>query len=106
MLFVALPTGAGHVEVQHEQLGLLGAVARAHRAYQLGGRGPDAPHDAPRAARAQLHEVAYELAGAHVPQFHGAVVRRRDDEAVARLQAGYRRLVLVGACKGLYNNAL
>lgn len=98
MLFVALAAGAGHVEVEHEQLGLLGAVARAHGADELGGGGPDAPHHAARPARAQLHQVADELAGAHVPQLHGAVVRRRDHEPVARLQARYRRLVFVGPC--------
>lgn len=74
MLFVALATGAGHVEVEHQQLGLLGAVAGPDGAYELGGGGPDAPHDAARPTRPQLHQVADELAGAHVPQLDGAVV--------------------------------
>lgn len=36
----------GLVEVQHEELGLLGAVARAHGAHQLGGRRAQPPHHA------------------------------------------------------------
>lgn len=35
MLFVALAARAGHVEVEHEELGLLGAVAGPDRADQL-----------------------------------------------------------------------
>lgn len=74
MLIIALAARPGHVEVEHQQLGLLGAVAAADGADQLGGGGPDAPHHAARAARAQLHQVADELAGAHVPQLNRAVV--------------------------------
>lgn len=98
MLFVALPARAGHVEVEHEEFRLLGAVAGADRANEFGGGGADTPHYAAGTAGAELYQVAYELARAYVPQLHRAVVRGRDHEAVARLQTGHRRLVLVWPC--------
>lgn len=36
-----------HIKVQHQQLGLLGAVAAAHGAHELRVGGTDAPHDPP-----------------------------------------------------------
>lgn len=98
MLVVTLATGAGQVKVEHEQLGLLGAVARANGAHELGGRGPNTPHDAARPAGAQLHKVTDKFARLHVPKLHCAVVRRGHHESVARLEASHGRLVLVWTC--------
>lgn len=95
MLFITLPASTGHVEVEEEKLGLLGAVAGADGADQFGGGGSDAPYHAAGATRAQFHQVTDELASAHVPQLHCTVVRGCDHETVARLQASHRRLVLV-----------
>lgn len=97
MLFVALATCTGNVEVEDEEFGFLGAVARADGANELGGGGPDPPDDAPGAPGAQLHQVADKLTGTEVPELDGAIVGRRYHEAVARLQARHRRLVLVRA---------
>lgn len=74
LLFIASAACAGHVKVEDEKLSFLGAVARADGADELGGGGPDAPHHAAGAARAQLHQVTDELARVHVPQLHRAVV--------------------------------
>ncbi len=51
-----------HVEVQHHQLGLLGAVPGAHGAHQLGLVGADAPHHAAAAAALQRHQITDEVA--------------------------------------------
>lgn len=87
-----------HVEVQHQQLGLLGAVAAAHGTHQLGVGRADAPHHAAAAAALQRHQVADELARLQVPQLHRAVVRAGDDKVLVELQAGHGALVLVGTC--------
>lgn len=89
-----------HVKVQHQQLGLLGAVAAAHGAHQLGVGRADAPHHAAAAAALQRHQVADELARLQVPQLHRAVVRAGDDKVLVELQAGHGALVLVGTCGG------
>lgn len=88
-----------HVKVEHQQLGLLCAVAAAHRAHQLGVGGPDAPHHAPAASALQRHQVADELARLQVPQFDRAVVRAGDDEVLVELEARHGALVLVGTWK-------
>lgn len=98
MLFIALTTRTGDVEVEDEQFGLLRAVPGANCAYELGGRGADPPNDAAGPARGELDQVPDELAGADVPQLDGAVVGGRDHKAIAGLQAGHCRLVLVGPC--------
>lgn len=97
-----------HIKVQHQQLGLLCAVAAAHRAYQLGVGGPDAPHHAAAAAALQGHQVSDELARFQVPQFDRAVVRAGDDKVLVELEARHSALVLVGTWetqKGLVNMA-
>lgn len=94
-----LPSLHVHVKVQHQQLGLLCAVAAAHRAHQLGVGGPDAPHHAAAAPALQRHQVPDELARLQVPQLDGAVVRTGDDEVLVELEAGDGALVLVGAWK-------
>lgn len=88
-----------HVKVQHQQLGLLCAVAAAHRAHQLGVGGADAPHHAAAAPALQRHQVPDELAGFQVPQLHGAIVRAGDDKVLVELEAGDGALVLVGPWK-------
>lgn len=88
-----------HVKVQHQQLGLLCAVAAAHRAHQLGVGGPDAPHHAAAAPALQRHQVPDELARLQVPQLYGAVVRTGDDEVFVELEASHGALVLVGPCE-------
>lgn len=98
MLFIALATCSGNVEIEDKQLGLLRAVPRANCANELGGRSADPPHDAAGPARGELDQVPDELAGADVPELDGAVVRRRDHKPVAGLQAGHCRLVLVRPC--------
>lgn len=98
MLFIALTTCSRNVEVEDKQFGLLRAVPGANCADELGGRGADAPHDAAGTARGEFNQVPNELAGANVPQLDGAVIRRRDHKAVAGLQAGHRRLVLIRPC--------
>lgn len=86
-----------HVKVQHQQLGLLRAVAAAHRTHQLGVGGPDAPHHPPAAAALQRHQVPDELARLQVPQFDRAVVRTGDHKVLVELEARHGALVLVGA---------
>lgn len=88
-----------HVKVQHQQLGLLGAVAAAHGAHQLGVGGPDSPHHAAAAAALQRHQVADELARLQVPQLDRAVVRAGDDKVLVELEACHSALVLVGTCE-------
>lgn len=88
-----------HVKVQHQQLGLLCAVAAAHRAHQLGVGGPDAPHHAAAAPALQRHQVPDEFARLQVPQLYGAVVRTGDDEVFVELEACHGALVLVGPCE-------
>lgn len=85
-----------HVKVQHQQLGLLGAVAAAHGAHQLGVGGPDSPHHTAAAATLQRHQVADELARLQVPQLDRAVVRAGDDKVLVELEACHSALVLVG----------
>lgn len=85
-----------HVKVQHQQLGLLCAVAAAHRANQLGVGGADAPHHTAAAAALQSHQVSDELACLQVPQFDRAIVRAGDDKVLVELEARHGALVLVG----------
>lgn len=85
-----------HVKVQHQQLGLLCAVAAAHRAHQLGVGGPDTPHHTAAAAALQGHQVSDKLACLQVPQFNCAIVRAGDDKVLVELEAGHSALVLVG----------
>lgn len=87
-----------HVEVQHQQLGLLGAVTAAHRAHQFGVGGADPPHHAAAAPALQGHQVSDELARLQVPQFDRAVVGAGDDEVLVELEARDGALVLVRTC--------
>lgn len=84
-----------YVKVQHQQLGLLCAVAATNRAHQLGVGGPDAPHHTAAAATFQSHQVTDELACLQVPQFDRAIVRAGDDKVLVELEARHGALVLV-----------
>lgn len=84
-----------YIKVQHQQLGLLCAVATAHRAYQLGVGGSDAPHHTAAAPTFQSHQVTDELARLQVPQFNCAIVRAGDDKVLVELEARHGALVLV-----------
>lgn len=95
MLFITLTASAWHVKVQDKELGFLGAVARANSTDEFGRRSPNAPDHSARSTGTQLHEVADELAGTHVPQLHCSVVRWCDHEPIAWLQTSHGRLVLI-----------
>lgn len=82
-----------YVKVEHKQLGLLGAVATAHRAHQLRLVGADTPNDTAGAAAVERNQIANKFAGAHVPQLHGAVVGRCYHKTSIELKASYGWLV-------------
>lgn len=86
-----------HIEVQHHELGLLGAVAAAHGAHQLGVVAAQSPHHPTAAPAVQRHQVSQELPCLQVPDLDRAVVRGSDDKLLAELQARDSALVLVWA---------
>jgi len=62
------------VEVENHELGLLGAVAGAHGADQLGGVGSDAPDDAAGATAFQGDQISNELACLNIPQLDRSII--------------------------------
>jgi len=51
-----------HVKVEHQQLGLLGAVAASDSAHQRRVRRPDAPNHTARTTTVQRYQVADKIA--------------------------------------------
>ena len=78
LLLVVVPVGelCGRpgVEVEDEQLGLLGAVPRPDGADQLGVAGADPPHHAAAPAGGQRNQVADELACGEGGREDGVIV--------------------------------